>query len=390
MNQFRTAILIGLAAAILVGAAGRRKLWDLDLSRFVNQQKDLATLVWGIRFSPDESKVAVGFGPRWDFDPRPRHIVIAATDQPSIALREFDLNINVVLPSADVIAWSPSGEALVVRSRPTPIILRLAQEAPCIFPEETEFGGFLSGDRMVFFRRGSLGWPQIRVLRPDCSLADSWEMTNGPADVLDTSPDRDLIAVNQRLGTDGSSVMVLVAAGTHEIKQSWMWDAADTTSSFASGFRFADQGRLFCGGYRGRNPGADVNVACWDTQSGAMISHNDKVGVYLGSVESAGGVMLAITDYRTVVREGKFWQFLDMDGVGYTPRRRIIWDARSGRELASWGGFATGALHQEQLWGKDLQHARTIKSNPVLSLSPTGKYIAEGGSGSVSAYAVQP
>jgi hypothetical protein len=121
-----------------------------------------------------------------------------------------------------------------------------------------------------------------------------------------------------------------------------------------------------------------------------MISHNDKVGVYLGSVESAGGALLAFTDYKTVVREGKFWQFLDMDGVGYTPRRRIIWDTRSGREIASWGGFSTGALHQEQLWGKDLHHARTIKSNPVLSLSPTGKYVAEGGSGSVSAYAIQP
>jgi hypothetical protein len=361
MSQFRAAILIGLAAILLVGAEGRRKLWDLDLSRFVNRQVDLAALVWGIRFSPDESKVAIGFGPRWDFDPRPRHLVIAAADQPSIVLREFELNIKIFLPSADVIDWSPSGEALVVRSRPTPIILRLAQEAPCTFPEESEFGGFLSGDRMVLFRRGSLGWAQIQVLRPDCSLADSWEMTSGPADVLDTSPDQDLIAVNQRLGTDGSSAMELVMARTHEIRQRWMWDAAETTASFASGFRFADQGRLLCGGYRGRNSGVDVNVGCWDTESGAMISHNDKVGVYLGSVESAGGALLAITDYRTVMREGKFWQFLDMDGVGYRPRRRIIWDTRSGREIASWGGFSTGALHQEQLWGKDLQHAKNDK-----------------------------
>jgi WD40 repeat protein len=390
MNRFRTAILIGLTVALIVGAEGLRKLWDLDLSRFVNQQKDLAALVWGIRFSPDESKIAVGFGPRWNFDPRSNHIVVAATDQPSIPLREFETPIKVVLPSADAITWSPSGEVLVVRGSPGPIILRLTQEAPCTSPEETEFGGFLSGDRMVFFRRGSSGWAQIRVMRPDCSLADSWEMTSGPADVLDTSPDQDLIAVNQRLGSDGSSAMELVAAGTHEIKKRWMWDAADTTSSFASGFRFADQGRLFCGGYRGQNPGSDVKVACWETQSGAMISHNDKVGVYLGSVESAGGVLLAITDYQTVVREGKLWRFLDMDGVGYTPRRRVIWDARGGREIASWEGFSTGALHQEQLWGKDLRHARRIKSNPVLSLSPTGKYVAEGGSGSVSAYAVQP
>ena len=82
MNQIRAAILISLTAELLLGGGGRRKLWDLDLSKFANHQTDKTTLVWGIRFSPDETKVAIGFGSRWNFDPRPRHVIVVAVDQP--------------------------------------------------------------------------------------------------------------------------------------------------------------------------------------------------------------------------------------------------------------------------------------------------------------------
>jgi hypothetical protein len=63
MKRARAAALVGLSTALLWGAEGRRKLWDLDLSIFAKRQKDAAALVWGIGFSPDASKVAIGFGP---------------------------------------------------------------------------------------------------------------------------------------------------------------------------------------------------------------------------------------------------------------------------------------------------------------------------------------
>src|SRR5580704_11405883 len=125
MKQVRAAALIGITAALLSGAGGRRKLWDLDLSKFTNHQADTAALVWGVRFSPDETKVAIGFGPRWNFDPRPRHVVVVAADQPQTALREFELYTRAYsLPSEDSILWSPSGTTLVtIRSFP-PAMLR--------------------------------------------------------------------------------------------------------------------------------------------------------------------------------------------------------------------------------------------------------------------------
>jgi hypothetical protein len=50
----------------------------------------------------------------------------------------------------------------------------------------------------------------------------------------------------------------------------------------------------------------DPNVACWDTQTGAKIAENDKVFILGGSIESAGGELLAITDYF-IWRGGEGW-----------------------------------------------------------------------------------
>ena len=128
-------------------------------------------------------------------------------------------------------------------------------------------------------------------------------------------------------------------------------------------------------------------MACWDTQTGAKTAENERVAVDWQGIESAGGSLLAITDYKYVSHQGKLWVFLDMNNDYSVPQRRLIWNIRTGKELTSWG---VDELQQTELWGKDYNKAQKIRTKFVLSLSPTGKYIAEGGSGLVSVYAVQP
>ena len=74
------------------------------------------------------------------------------------------------------------------------------------------------------------------------------------------------------------------------------------------------------------------------------------------------------------------------------PQRRLLWNIRTGKEIASWGELSMpwGGLQQKELWGRDLKDAITRTTLYVLSLSPTGKYVAEGGLGLVSVYSVQP
>jgi len=383
MKRFRAAALIALAASLLWGAGGRRKLWDLDLSKFVNHQKHMVSQVWGIRFSPDESKVAVGFGPDPYADHSPRHAVVVAVDQPQVALREFELSTTeVIFPSGSTVVWSPSGAILVARFQ-TPIMFRLDAEAPCVFPKESEFGGFLSQDRMVVFLRRPDLPTEIRILKPDCTLADSWQTT--AQHLLDTSPELDSLAVETQLKPPEHSAIELVASRTHEVHQRWIWDL---DASSRGGFLFSIQGSLVCSANH-REGKRDPDVACWDTQTGAKTAENDKVTVNKWAVQSTGGDLLALTDYKYTWHHSWLKDLLQIDYsmVTSAPRRQLIWNVRTGKEAASWG---MEGLQQELLWGTDPRNPRTIKTDFVLSLSPTGRYFAEGGSGSVSAYAVQP
>jgi hypothetical protein len=372
-------VVIGLTAALLSGAAGRRKLWDLDLSKFVNDQTDPEAQVWGIRFSPDETKVAIGFGLRWKSNARPRHVAVVAVDKPQTVLREFDLKIIVSpWPSGQVLLWSPSGAFLVARTRPL-TMLRFDQGASCNFPEEATFGGFLSEDRMVLYHRPHEKL-EIQILKPDCSQVDSWTI-NGSGWVLDTSPEKDLLAIQLPFELPAQSAIEVMDSRTHEVRQRWTRDSLSTNYG---GFLFSSHGGLVCSA--SSRDGKDLpDAACWDTQTGAKIAENDKVAVDRSGVESTGGDLVAITDYRFVSHQGKFWVYLDMNDSYSVPKRRLIWNVRTGKEVASWGGD----FQQKELWVRDLNQASAVRTNFVLSLSPSGKYVAEGGSGSVSAYALE-
>jgi hypothetical protein len=386
MKRFGAAALTALTVVLLWGAESRRKVWDLDLSIFVNHQADIASQVWGIRFSPDETKVAIGFRPRWNFDPHPRHVVVVALDHPQTALRDFELDPPAApLPSDRAIAWSPSATILVAAILPKPLMLRFNGEAPCVFPEDSTFGGFLSGDRMaVSVRRPSpKNTPtEIQILNPDCSLADSWSI-NGLADLNDTSPEQDLLAIATRQKPPENPVIELVAPQTHTTKQRLI--GAFAGGLVFSDLVFSDHALLLCGAKHREGKSPLPDVACWDTQSGEKTSENQGVSLAMwGPTVTSGGNLLAMTDYRYISREGSFWQFLDMFS-DWVPKRALIWNARTGKEVASWG-----ARQQKELRGKNINSAQTRKNNFVLSLSPSGKYVAEGGSGSISVYAVQP
>jgi WD40 repeat protein len=358
MAMLRKWLLAAVTAVLLRGADARREIWRLDLAKFVNDRKELSTVVWGISFSPDESKVAIGFGPFQGLDAAPQRVVIVSVDSPSVALREFDVSLKNYLVST--FAWAPSGTALVVGDfLSKAVMLSTGKEPSCNFPEPSHFGGFLSDGRMAI----TINEAEIQILRPDCSLLANWKTAAGTR-VLDTSPKNDLI-VTLSNSADGSYAIELVSS-RQEVRRRWLRNAEE------GGLHFADQGRMLCGGYlltKDRYP--RVNVGCWDTQSGAIIAKNINVTLSNSSIRSSDAGLLAITDYDITVHTGKIWQLLGVGGESITPRRRVIWDVRSGKEIATWTG-------------------PTIKPNFTFALSPNGRYYAEGGSGSLSVYSLQP
>jgi hypothetical protein len=123
-------------------------------------------------------------------------------------------------------------------------------------------------------------------------------------------------------------------SGTHEVKQRWVSSATETIAASKGGFHFADQGRLFCSGF-GKEPDQS-HVECRDTQTGSIIATNPNVVLWAGSIHSSGGGLLAITDYNITDRTATLWKLLDAGGRFIVPRRRLIWNIRTGKEIASW------------------------------------------------------
>ena len=93
---------------------------------------------------------------------------------------------------------------------------------------------------------------------------------------------------------------------------------------------------------------------------------------------SAGGRLIAATDYKITYRTGRLWDALDMSGRSARMKRRVIWNIRTGKEVASWNP----ELQKMQM------PAGEFSATFSYTLSASGKYFAEGGSSSVKLYAI--
>ena len=380
MRRVRVAVLIVLNVALLLGAS-RTKLWDLDLAKLTKQDASATELVWGLQFSPDESKLAIGFGSLWDHDSRPRRVVIVDVTHPKSVLREFQFDSKFPILSNNSIRWSPSGQTLIVDRH---IMFRLGEEQLCSFPEDSRIAGFLSDDRMVI-SQGIGSWPDvndaIQILRSDCSLAESWQTANRTRGLL-ADPYENLLAISQFEGNvlSREQRIDLVDAQSHETPTVTLKGLA----TYAGGFVFADRGKVVCSGFQTTDR-REPDLACWNTKTGSKIAENNRVSLDNIAIDGSGGDLIAFTDYKFIYRDGKIWQFLDLRGRFTSAKRHLIWSYRNAQEIASWA-----APYQIELCGQDERRASKINSLFALSLSSAGKYLAEAGRGSVSLYSVRP
>jgi hypothetical protein len=360
-----TGILAILALmAALTCAGGRKKIWTLDLSQFV-AQPELAELVWGVAFSPDESKIAIGFGPNLNLDPRPRRVIIVAIDEPKVVLSEFAV-VGYRLPSGLSLEWSPSGDSVVVRSDP-PVMFRMNGEPSCPFPDGWSFAGFLSRDRMVLSTAGSL-----KILNADCPESSHGEVSES-ARALATSSTQDLIAI-------GSSNHVDLLNSVFITQHRLSGDVDD----YAGSVIFSVLSHRVCSALQLPNP-KNPFAACWNTQTGEIAAQAPQLGVDRLAIQSAGGNLVALTQYKWTFHDGPIWVFFDMNGQHAVSRHHVLWNVETGQRFASWD-----ELHQTELLGKTRENARAVRSPFVLSLSRTARYFAEGGSRTVTLYSIAP
>jgi hypothetical protein len=136
---------------------------------------------------------------------------------------------------------------------------------------------------------------------------------------------------------------------------------------------FAEGGKSVCavGGY-GRG---SLHAQCWDVASGKRIAEfNGFTGGQPAAVSTRGSrvVLTHIRFFRGITEE------FDMKSY----KNRVVWDFRTGKEVVAWAPQTqvseTGSSHQLE--------------NPTewapFAISPTGRYLAEGGNGVLRIYSL--
>jgi hypothetical protein len=138
--------------------------------------------------------------------------------------------------------------------------------------------------------------------------------------------------------------------------------------------RFAEGGKTFCAAAGGVGR-VVVPVRCLDVDTGKTIAEAT-------SVKRAWSIVTASESSRVVIAQ--YRPQPDSHPGTSVIERRIVWDFRSGQEVATW-------RPEFQKWRFPMGELRHWRSNPfVFAISPTGKYIAEGGNGVMRLFEIVP
>jgi hypothetical protein len=269
------------------------------------------------------------------------------------------------------IQWSPSGKLLAVYRK----VLSLDSERTCPVPTDFECGGFLADDRIVFTGHRLPFKFEIQVRHPDCSVEDAWHLGNGFSYAWDTCPQAGLIGVQNVPTWPKSEIMEthLVSYPGHATARQWKWDALATMG----GMILADSCKAICSGIK---DGKAFHAACWSTRTGEKIVDDARLTrTDEQQFNASGGTLLAVTVSQWACRNSRFWQVLDMDGCASRESRRVLWNVETGQEVVSW------PVQRQQI----SVVGRKQSSLFAIALSPSGRYLAEGGMGRVQLYDVQ-
>jgi len=362
-------------------AGGRIKVWSAEISKLVGEIREPAPEpVWGLAFSSDETQLAIGFGQQWTSDPRISrgHVIVVAIDQTRRVLHQFSVDDSPAFAVPGNIEWSPSGKVLVI----TPSrLFTLDGERSCSLPDDGQvFSGFLNEDQIVTYQRWNgtaSSATEIRVYRSNCSIEDSWHPADDWTGVWGTCPQANLLGLRTISSTrrDQETEITVMSYPDRKSVRHWTWNPNATLG----GITLADSCKLVCSGQLHKT-WKDGYAGCWDIQNGEKVAENPSLTVTdLPAFNGDGGTLIAATIYKWACLDNRFWVFLDMNGCAARPKRRILWDVRTGREISSW------SIEEQTIQMPGKAH-KSVSAPSALALSPTGKYIAEAGSGRIELY----
>lgn len=245
-------------------------------------------------------------------------------------------------------------------------VVHLADHKSCDLPRFTLFPHFVSTDRLVARSPISTGLPGTSDFRAGptgltfydahCQAQSSWNTSEDWA-IQDASPERGLLLVSE---LHGFFRQLLVDPVARQILNGG-------NRGEAPGFWFADNGAATC----------DGNI-CWDTESGKKIAQSPIPG-------NAGSASHFTAHSTRVVLDDFHDPGIPLSGI-FTEMaaRRRVWDFQSNKEIVSWPlKFITYSS------SFDLDGYNRDRRPIPCAISPDGKFVVEGGDGTIWLYKIQ-
>jgi hypothetical protein len=363
-------------------AESLHKVWELRLDPLIKESSSSSAksphTVSKIQFSPDEHQLAIVVGMHSVAKSFTSHLLVLKTDTPATVIRESELEQGILPGEEDypVLLWSPDGDAVSVSG----MIILLRDGGACSFATwDVWLGGYLDNHTQIGRLTGApvdREHPKSRFLLfgNHCDRGDVWTVEDAWR-IDDVSPHSGLALVRQSyLGHVGlfdppRGATLLVDFLRRQVLRRWQADEL-----LPHQVRFAEGGKTVCAAGGGVKQYA-VPIRCLNVDTGKVIAEAPSVKDALGIVTAADSSRVVISQYRP-----------DSDDRPTTPvlERRIVWDFRTGQQIAAW-------RPEFQKWRYPIGTIGHWRGNPfVFAISPTGRYIAEGGNGVLRLYEVEP
>jgi hypothetical protein len=332
-----------------------------------------------IRFSPDGQQIAADVAWYLPGGSFVSNLVVVQTQRPNENIRRFDIHgiaDDLNFSWLPVITWSPSSDAITVGRT----IIRLGEGKTCELASNRG-GAFIGADRIIVLAPARDEMKSLRLVEPtkfdivdeQCGLRDSWEIDQDVT-IDDISLDRGLLFASIESLTPGPREKLVIDTTTKA--------TVGKFPGWGGHAQFANHGKAIC--WARITSGAfgsaeKLPLRCIDVDTGATIADTGTIQRGEPIFASEGATRIVAHDILTVrdpFSRGEFGTIL---------KRRVLWDFQKDSEIASWGP----RTQAYDLYLRTGPPAR-IKEMFRVALSPDGKYIVEGGNGSLRLYKIDP